>query len=158
MKQCLNIILVFSMMISGCAVRKKTGKSETEPIPIRYEEISSVQLIWEPISDGSDEYFLNFIKVRLLNPASSTIRFQGYSSDSPQYRMQRWVDGAWVEHRVVRTCGTGLGQYSIPPGRSSVITVHVTENWFPIRIGVVYSRGWKEKGDLIVWSEKIDHK
>ncbi|MDC0325721.1 hypothetical protein OAM01_03080 [bacterium] len=144
-------------IISGCVRKPNRGNSETEPIPKRYEAVSAVQLIWEPFPDEPDEYFLNFINVRLLNPTSSAIRFQGYSSISPWYRIQRWIDGAWVEHRVGWFCGTGLDQFSIPSDRSSVIPVDVTDDLFPIRVGVEYSNDRKVKADMVVWSEKIDH-
>ncbi len=124
------------------------AKTSTQPIPERYAQLRAVTLATEDAS----------VRVRLINPAAKPISFTGYGETSPWYRIQRWQNGSWVDHRVGWFCGTGMRQCVIAAGRSAVIPVHADESLFPIRVGVAYRVGGAKNGteDQVVWSDRIE--
>ena len=96
------------------------------------------------------------ISVRLANRSGKALRFRGYDETQPWYRIQRFVEGKWVDHQVGWFCGTGLRQCEIPTGKSSLIPVSVQKDLYPIRVGVTYGLGPKPPEDRTVWTTLID--
>lgn len=127
-------------------------KTLTEPIPKAYAHETAVSLKCESRSTKGK---FQTVDVRLINPTDAAVVFTGYSEQSPWYKIQKWVDGEWSDHRVGWFCGTGLRLCTIYPGQSAVIPVHVKEDLFPIRVGVEYSKGTK-KDKQVAWSARID--
>ncbi len=119
-------------------------------IPNRYEMEESICLKMDWVSRGNT-YFTTY--ARLINPTSSPITFTGYSESSPWYKIQKSVDGQWVDHEVGWFCGTGLRECTLPPGKSSLIQFSVDDDLYPVRIGVGYKHNNKKE---IVWSEMIN--
>lgn len=129
---------------------REKPRTFTEPIPQAHVKETAVGLKFE--SRSTDAQIVN---VRLINPTERPVTFAGYSEQSPWYKIEKWVDGAWVDHRVGWFCGTGLRVCVIPPGHSSVIPVRVEDGLFPVRIGVGYSNSGTRE-DEVVWSTRID--
>ncbi len=131
---------------------KETAR-DTEPIPVKYASETEISLILESRNKAIN---CHNMKVRLINPTSSYITFTGYSASQPWHMIQKWRMGNWADRPVGWFCGTGLGMCLIPPGQSSVISVHMKDKVFPIRVGVEYVHEKKIQEQQVVWSARID--
>lgn len=149
MKRLAKVFLVMAVL-SSC-VKAAPLARKTQPIPGRYAGETQVSLQLESRSQATTTH--QTLSLRLINPTTAALKFTGYSESSPWYRIQRWVDGEWVEHQVGWFCGTGLQECVIPARRSSVIPVHVSDDLFPLRVGVGFEHAGKEQ---TVWSTKIE--
>jgi len=146
--------LTFTISVAITFLQAGEEKKFTEPIPSEHAKETSLCLKADSISE-KDGY--HTVKVRLINPTDTAISFTGYSEASPWYKIQRWVDGKWIDHPVGWFCGTGLRHCIIPSGQSSIIPVHVKMDLLPVRVGVEYSNGKKpQKERQIVWSKRIN--
>ena len=93
---------------------------------------------------GEDQY--------IRRPVKATFGQQARA----QIRIQRRVDGAWVDHNVGWFCGTGLRHCVIPSGQSSVLSVYAKDEMFPLRVGVAYAGGKATETSAEVWTERIE--
>ena len=149
MKRLTKFFFVVVAMSSLLTVSALAGR--TRPIPSRYSGETQVSLQLEGRSKSAANH--QSLEMRLINPTKSALKFSGYSESSPWYRIQKWVDGEWIEHNVGWFCGTGMRECVIPARRSSVIPVHVSDDLFPLRVGVGFERAGKEE---TVWSTRIE--
>ena len=147
------IVGLFALAWGPQIVGAEVSNKHTEPILATYLKETVVSLKLESRSKTDTYHTLN---LRLINPASSSVTFTGYSESSPWYKIQKWVEGRWVDHPVGWFCGTGLRPCLIPSGHSSVIPVHVQDDIFPLRVGIEYAEGETEEVGQVVWSAKIE--
>ena len=157
--QIIKLLFLASALFAlpGIYLLKAGDKSQnTKPIPEKYAKETELCLRIGNISEKDGYHTVN---VHLINPTATPISFTGYSESWPWYKIQKLVDGKWVDHPVGWFCGTGLRRCIIPAGQSSVIPVHVKIDLLPVRVGVGYANGKKPKKEQqVVWSRKIEKK
>ena len=130
-------------------------KKFVNPIPKQHANETEVCLKLGGMSEKDGYHTVN---IHMINPTNKPISFTGYSESSPWYKIQRRVNGKWVDHPVGWFWGTGLRPCVISSGQSSVIPVYLKKGLLPIRVGVEYASGMNPKKQLhIVWSRKIEH-
>lgn len=94
------------------------------------------------------------LTLRLINGSGKPVVFTGFSEQSPIVRIQKRVDGKWVDQERLLRCGTGLRPCTVPAGKSVVFQVHVQTEWMPLRVGVEYSSGEADAQRVTAWSEQ----
>lgn len=150
----------------------------TQPIPAKYAGVKEITLAVErhvvhrmkepekgkPIEQGMIDHAYH---VRIINPTTKTMVFDGYGEGCPWHGRQSWQNGKWTDYRVGWFCGTGLRTCVIPPGRSAVFAPSADEYFFPVRFSVGYLLTTNGKADVAatenrvlaggtVWTERLE--
>lgn len=137
---------------TGDETNRASGAVSLTLVKRRSEESESPN----PQSQDPTDLDRNQIELRLVNRSGQILWFTGYEETHPWYRIQRFIHGRWLDHRVGWFCGTGLRRCEIPAGKSSLIPVSLRNDLYPIRIGINYGLGNSKSAESTVWSKRID--
>jgi len=124
-----------------------------KPIPEKYSSVKPVSLEFEGMTDMGSTCIIN---LRLLNPTDQPVVYVVRSGSNPFHLIQTKKNGYWADHKIGWfICGNSQRQTVFINSKESTLTsVEVEKDLFPIKIGMEYANG--DLAEQTVWSEPIE--